>query len=180
MGKVSIKKKLFKVEEIEHLTIEMPDGIKLSAKVWKPISKKSERFPVVLEYIPYRKRDGTHVRDALTHPYFCERGYVCMRVDLRGNGDSEGLLFDEYTETELSDAEHIIDWASKQSWSNGNIGMMGISWGGFNSLQVAFRRPKALKAIITLCSTVDRYTDDIHYKGGCLLNENLGWGATML
>ena len=180
MGKVSIKKKLFKVEEIEHLTIEMPDGIKLSAKVWKPISKKSERFPVVLEYIPYRKRDGTHVRDALTHPYFCERGYVCMRVDLRGNGDSEGLLFDEYTETELSDAEHIIDWASKQSWSNGNIGMMGISWGGFNSLQVAFRRPKALKAIITLCSTVDRYTEDIHYKGGCLLNENLGWGATML
>ena len=180
MGKVSIKKKLFKVEEIEHLAIPMPDGIKLSAKVWKPISKKSERFPVVLEYIPYRKRDGTHVRDALTHPYFCERGYVCMRVDLRGNGDSEGLLFDEYTETELSDAEHIIDWASKQSWSNGNIGMMGISWGGFNSLQVAFRKPKALKAIITLCSTVDRYTDDIHYKGGCLLNENLGWGATML
>ena len=87
-----------------------------------------------------------------------------MRVDLRGNGDSEGLLFDEYTETELSDAEHIIDWASKQSWSNGNIGMMGISWGGFNSLQVAFRRPKALKAIITLCSTVDRYTEDIHLR----------------
>ena len=172
--------KLFKIEEIEHLPIKMPDGIKLSAKVWKPVSTKSEKFPVVLEYIPYRKRDGTHVRDALTHPYFCERGYVCLRVDLRGNGDSEGLLFDEYTETELSDAEHIINWASKQSWSNGNIGMMGISWGGFNSLQVAFRRPKALKAIITLCSTVDRYTDDIHYKGGCLLNENLGWGATML
>ena len=141
MGKVSIKKKLFKVEEIEHLTVEMPDGIKLSAKVWKPISKKSERFPVVLEYIPYRKRDGTHVRDALTHPYFCERGYVCMRVDLRGNGDSEGLLFDEYTETELSDAEHIIDWASKQSWSNGNIGMMGISWGGFN-----FSKAKGFKS----------------------------------
>ena len=180
MGKLSKQVKLFKIEEIEHIPIKMPDGIKLSAKVWKPISAKAERFPVVLEYIPYRKRDGTHVRDALTHPYFCERGYVCLRVDLRGNGDSEGLLFDEYTETELSDAEHIIDWASKQSWSNGNIGMMGISWGGFNSLQVAFRKPKALKAIITLCSTVDRYTDDIHYKGGCLLNENLGWGATML
>ena len=112
MGKVSIKKKLFKVEEIEHLPIKMPDGIKLSAKVWKPVSTKSEKFPVVLEYIPYRKRDGTHVRDALTHPYFCERGYVCLRVDLRGNGDSEGLLFDEYTETELSDAVHIIEWAS--------------------------------------------------------------------
>ena len=180
MGEESKRKKLYKIEEIEHFPIKMTDGIQLSAKVWKPISAKSERFPVVLEYIPYRKRDGTHVRDALTHPYFCERGYVCLRVDLRGNGDSEGLLFDEYTETELSDAEHIIDWASKQEWSNGNIGMMGISWGGFNSLQVAFRRPKALKAIITLCSTVDRYADDIHYKGGCLLNENLGWGATML
>ena len=63
MAEVSTQKKLFKVEEIEHLAIEMPDGIKLSAKVWKPVSKKSERFPVVLEYIPYRKRDGTHVRE---------------------------------------------------------------------------------------------------------------------
>jgi len=58
--------------------------------------------------------------------------------------------------------------------------MMGISWGGFNALQVAAMRPEPLKAIKTLCSTDDRYADDIHYKGGCVINENLGWGATML
>ncbi len=46
--------------------------------------------------------------------------------------------------------------------------MIGISWGGFNALQVAARKPPALKAIVTLCSTDDRYEDDIHYKGGCL------------
>ena len=171
---------LFEVEEIEDMAIMMTDGIRLSARVWKPINSENLKFPAILEYIPYRKRDGTQVRDALTHPYLSERGYVCLRVDLRGNGDSEGLLFDEYTELELQDAEEVINWTSKQPWSNGKIGMMGISWGGFNSLQVAARNPLALKAIITLCSTVDRYADDIHYKGGCLLNENLGWGATML
>ena len=58
--------------------------------------------------------------------------------------------------------------------------MIGISWGGFNGLQLAWHQPEALKAVITLCSTDDRYADDIHYKGGCILNENLGWAATML
>jgi putative CocE/NonD family hydrolase len=66
-----------------------------------------------------------------------------------------------------------------QPWCSGAVGMMGISWGGFNGLQVAALAPDPLKAVITLCSTVDRFADDIHYKGGCLLNENLGWGATM-
>ncbi|MED5530900.1 MAG: CocE/NonD family hydrolase, partial [Pseudomonadota bacterium] len=174
------KNELLDIEVIPDQGIILSDGTRLSAKVWRPKDYNKKKYPVILEYIPYRKTDGTQVRDAVTHPYFSERGYICLRVDLRGNGDSEGLLFDEYTETELSDAEEVISWAASQSWSNGNVGMMGISWGGFNSLQVAARNPKALKAIITLCSTVNRYTDDIHYKGGCLLNENLGWGATML
>ena len=58
--------------------------------------------------------------------------------------------------------------------------MMGKSWGGFNALQTAALRPPALKAIITVCSTDDRYADDIHYMGGALLNDNLWWGAIML
>ena len=58
--------------------------------------------------------------------------------------------------------------------------MMGKSWGGFNSLQVAALRPAALRAIITVCSTDDRYADDAHYMGGCLLNENLVWGSVLL
>ena len=89
---------------------------------------------------------------------------------MRGNGDSQGLMADEYSAQELSDACEVIDWIVAQPWSNGSVGMMGISWGGFNALQVAAMRPAPLKAIITLCSTVDRYADDTHYKdaGRCL------------
>ena len=145
-----------------------------------PENAERDPVPAILEYIPYRKRDGTCARDALTHPYFAERNFACVRVDIRGNGESEGLMADEYTPQELSDGVAIIDWISKQPWCSGNVGIMGISWGGFNGLQIAALDPAALKAVITLCSTDDRYADDIHYKGGCLLNENLGWGATML
>ena len=143
-------------------------------------TRKKDPVPAILEHIPYRKRDGTAARDSLTHPYFAGHGYAAIRVDMRGNGDSEGLMEDEYSEQELEDACAAIAWAAAQPWCNGKVGMMGISWGGFNSLQVAARQPAALKAIITLCSTDDRYADDIHYKGGLLLNENLGWGSTML
>ena len=159
--------------------ITLSDGCRLSARVWMPEDAGDDPVPAILEYLPYRKRDGTVARDALTHPYFAERGYACIRVDIRGNGDSEGLMEDEYTPQELSDAVEVIDWLAAQPWCNGRVGMMGISWGGFNGLQVAALGPEPLKAVITLCSTVDRYADDIHYKGGCLLNENLGWGATM-
>lgn len=159
--------------------ITMSDGCRLSARIWRPENSGDAPVPVILEYLPYRKRDGTTARDALTHPWFAERGYACVRVDMRGNGDSQGIMEDEYTPLEQSDCIEVIDWLAKQDWCNGNVGMMGISWGGFNGLQVAAHGPEPLKAVITLCSTVDRFADDIHYKGGCLLNENLGWGATM-
>ena len=168
-----------KVQEIANRFITLPDGTRLAARIWLPLDAAQHPVPAILEYLPYRKRDGTHIRDALTHPYIAGHGYACVRVDMRGTGDSDGLMRDEYTQVELDDACAVIAWLRQQAWCSGNIGMMGISWGGFNSLQVAAMRPEGLKAIITLCSTDDRYTDDIHYKGGCLLNENLGWSATM-
>ncbi len=167
------------ITESPDMAIVLSDGTRLSARVWMPENAGDVPVPAILEYLPYRKRDGTCARDALTHPYFAQAGYACLRVDMRGNGDSEGLMEDEYTPQELSDAIEVINWIAAQPWCSGTVGMMGISWGGFNSLQVAALQPEALKAIITLCSTVDRYAEDIHYKGGCLLNENLGWGATM-
>ena len=170
---------LREIEDIPDMGIVMPDGCRLSARVWRPVDALDNPVPAILEHLPYRKRDGTATRDALTHPWFAKRGYACIRVDMRGNGDSEGWMEDEYTEQELNDAVEVIRWLADQPWCSGTVGMMGISWGGFNSLQVAAMQPEALKAIITLCSTTDRYADDIHYKGGCLLNENLGWGATM-
>lgn len=169
-----------KVVEHPDLGIVMPDGCRLSVRAWIPEDAEADPVPVILEHLPYRKRDGTTARDNLTHPYFAGHGYACLRVDMRGNGDSEGLMEDEYSEQELQDACDVIAWAAAQPWCNGRVGMMGISWGGFNALQVAAMQPDALKAIVTLCSTDDRYADDIHYKGGLLLNENQGWGATML
>ena len=168
-----------KVKEVPNTFITLPDGTRLAARIWLPVDAEKKPVPVVLEYLPYRKRDGTHVRDALTHPYIAGHGYACVRVDMRGNGESDGLMLDEYTQQELADACDVIAWLVQQPWSTGKVGMMGISWGGFNGLQVAALRPPGLKAVITLCSTDDRYADDIHYKGGCLLNENLGWSATM-
>jgi uncharacterized protein len=169
-----------KTKEVENFWIPMSDGVKLAARMFIPLDAEKNPVPALLEYLPYRKRDGTHVRDALTHPYLAGNGYASVRVDMRGSGDSEGLMEDEYTKQEQDDAMEVIAWLARQKWCTGKVGMFGISWGGFNALQVAARQPPALKAIVTICSTDDRYEDDIHYKGGTLLNENLGWAATML
>lgn len=167
------------LKEIEHTVIPLSDGVRLAARIWFPDDAETHPVPAILEYIPYRKRDITRERDAITHPYLAGHGYACVRVDTRGSGDSEGVLADEYLAQELEDGLEVLRWIARQPWCNGNIGMMGISWGGFNSLQIAAYRPPELKAIITLSSTDDRYTDDIHYMGGCLLGDNLSWAATM-
>jgi putative CocE/NonD family hydrolase len=167
------------VREIEHVWIPMSDGIRLAAKIWLPEQAEANPVPAILEYIPYRKRDGTAYRDSITHPYLAGHGYAGVRVDLRGSGDSEGILTDEYLSQELQDGVEVLQWIARQPWCTGSIGMMGISWGGFNALQIAALRPPELKAIITVCSTDDRYADDIHHMGGCLLGDNLSWASTM-
>jgi uncharacterized protein len=167
------------VREIETCWIPLADGTRLAARIWLPVDAEARPVPAILEYLPYRRRDGTILRDAQTHPYFAGHGYASVRVDIRGTGDSEGFIKDEYLPQEQLDAVEVIDWLARQSWCSGRVGMMGISWGGFNSLQVAARRPPALKAIITVCSTDDRYRDDCHYMGGCLLNNNFTWASTL-
>ena len=156
------------VRVIEHTSIPLKDGATLAARIWLPDDAETNPVPAILEYLPYRKRDGTYERDALTHPYLAGHGYAGVRVDIRGSGESTGLLFDEYAEQEQDDGVEVIAWLAAQPWCNGSVGMMGISWGGFNGLQIAARRPPALKAIVTICSTDDRYADDAHYMGGTL------------
>lgn len=168
------------VRELEHVWIKLKDGTRLAARIWLPDDADSVPVPAIFEYLPYRKRDGTSARDALTHPWMAGQGYACLRVDIRGNGESEGVMLDEYLRQEQDDALEVIDWICSQSWSNGSVGMMGLSWGGFSCLQVAARKPKALKAIIALCATDDRFGDDVHYKGGNLLMKNAAWSAAML
>jgi putative CocE/NonD family hydrolase len=167
------------VRELEGVWITMPDGIRLAARIWLPVDAEAHPVPAILEYIPYRKSDHTRPRDDLNHPYFAGHGYASVRVDIRGSGDSEGVLVDEYTPQELDDGVAIIDWLAAQPWCDGSVGMIGISWGGFNGLQIAALQPQALKAVITVCSTDDRYADDVHYMGGCMLLDNLSWASIM-
>jgi uncharacterized protein len=148
----------------------MPDGLRLAANLltnggdWK-----THPSPVILEYLPYRKDDWSIERDLELHSYWVAQGYVVARVDIRGTGRSEGALPDrEYSEQELKDGEAVIAWLAAQSWSNGNVGMMGISWGGFNSIQMAMRQPPALKAIIAVDATEDLFKDDIHFIDGLM------------
>jgi predicted acyl esterase len=168
------------VTTYDDMRITMRDGITLSARIWMPEITAQTPLPAILEILPYRKRDGTVARDETTHAQFSQHGYVCLRVDLRGTGESDGLFDDEYSEQELCDVEDTIAWISAQNWCSGSVGIMGISWGGFNGLQVAARQPEALKAVISMCTSTDRYADDIHYKGGCQLTENVGWAATVM
>ena len=159
--------------------IPMPDGCRLAATLWLPEGAEADPVPAIIEYLPYRRGDGTAVRDAGTQSYLAGHGYACLRIDIRGSGDSDGLFDDEYSVQEQADCVAAIAWIAAQPWCSGRVGMWGISWGGFNALQVATRRPPALKAIVTVCSTDDRYADDTHYMGGCLLAGNLNWGAAM-
>jgi putative CocE/NonD family hydrolase len=155
--------------EIQATWISMPDGVRLSADLYQPTGGQAgERFPVLLEYLPYRKHEGRS-RNWPLYSYFVQRGYVIAAVDIRGTGNSEGRLVPyEYSDIEHADGEIVIDWLSKQPWSNGSVGMFGISWGGFNSIQMAARDIPALKAIVAIDATEDLYQDDVHYMDGIM------------
>jgi len=169
----------FGIVERRHVEIRMTDGVTLAARLWLPECAAETPVPALLEYIPYRKNDRTARRDSMMHRYFAGHGYACLRVDLRGSGDSEGLLRDEYLQTELDDGVRVLQWLEEQPWCTGDVGMIGISWGGFNALQIAAMQPRQLKAVVSACSTDDRYADDVHYMGGCLLGDNISWAAQM-
>lgn len=168
------------VREIEHVWVPLADGVRLSARVWLPRAAEALPVPAILEYLPYRKDDATAAGDAARHPWFAAHGYASLRVDLRGTGSSEGVCLGEYLRQEQDDALELIAWIAAQPWCDGNVGMIGYSWGGFNGLQIAARRPPQLKAVISGYSTDDRYTDDCHYQGGCLLaSDMLKWASWM-
>ncbi|GMU58124.1 MAG: peptidase S15 [Candidatus Xenobia bacterium] len=155
---------------VERGWMTMPDGVRLSVTWFRPQPlEPGERFPVLLEMLPYRKDDMFYQRDYPLHAYFARRGYATLKVDIRGTGSSEGVLPPcEYSEQEIKDALTVIDQASRLSWTNGRVGMFGISWGGFNAIQVAMRNPPALKAILPVHASDDLYQDDVHYLDGVL------------
>ncbi|MGH2591922.1 MAG: CocE/NonD family hydrolase, partial [Anaerolineae bacterium] len=182
---------LYEVEIRYNVGIPTRDGLELSANLWMPVRRGSrlqsgnrrgsrrgsrlqttngekEKFPAILEMIPYRKDDWRCISDHQRMTYFAQRGYVGCRLDIRGTGSSPGIALDEYTPDETRDGYDAVEWLAAQPWCNGHVGMWGISYGGFTSIQVAMLQPPHLKAIIPMYATDDRYTDDVHYLGGCM------------
>ncbi|GHA58999.1 peptidase S15 [Streptomyces tauricus] len=167
---------------VQDVWIPTRDGrTHLHARIWRPTDADTTPVPALLEYLPYRKTDWTAPRDAQRHPWYAGHGYASVRVDIRGHGDSEGIPGDEYDAQELADGVDVVNWLAEQPWCTGKVGMFGISWGGFNALQIAALAPAPLKAIVTVCSTDDRYDNDVHYMGGAVLGvDMLAWAGTML
>jgi hypothetical protein len=160
---------------LENLYLRMPDGVRLNAFLYLPEKlSAAEKVPGLLETMPYRYGPN---KDS----YPARHGYASIFVDVRGTGGSEGIPTTEYSVEEYEDIAHIIDWLSKQPWSNGNIGMYGGSYGAFNSVWTAAAiKPPALKAIFAMCGTDDRYTDDIHHPGGAMLMVDNSWALGMV
>jgi uncharacterized protein len=160
--------------------IPLPDGNRLHARIWLPVDADRHPVPAVIEYGPYRLTDGTVASDEQEMIWFAGEGYAGIRIDIRGTGESTGLCTDEYTEDETRDGCNAIAWIAAQPWCTGAVGITGYSWTGFNGLQIATRRPPALKAVSTGYSTDDRYADDVHYRGGLVdAMDMLHWSVCM-
>ncbi len=165
------------IEEETWMTLS--DGCQIALRIWRPADAESNPVPAIFEYLPYRKRELTAERDVPMHTWFAGHGFAGVRADIRGSGESDGVLKDEYLQQELDDGVEILRWIGQQPWCTGKIGMIGISWGGFNGLQIAAMQPPELAGVVTICSTDDRYADDVHHMGGCMLGDNLSWASTM-
>ncbi|HEX3298920.1 MAG TPA: CocE/NonD family hydrolase [Actinomycetota bacterium] len=155
----------------ERVRIPMTDGVSLSATLFFPETDDAP-WPVIMEALPYRKDDAIAGYDG-HYADLADHGYVSVRLDIRGTGSSGGITTDEYSADERRDLVEVIDWLATQTWSSGNVGMFGTSYGGFNSLQAALENPPALKAIVPIFASDDRYNDDVHYYGGALKHVDL-------
>jgi putative CocE/NonD family hydrolase len=158
------------VETVWDARIPARDGVELSANLWLPLPAvgTADRFPAVLEMIPYGKDNWRRNADIARGTYLAQRGYALCRVDVRGTGSSGGIALDEYTEAETLDGYDAVEWLAAQPWCDGAVGMWGISYGAFTAIQVAKLRPPHLRAIVPVQGTDDRYLTDVHYIGGCV------------
>ncbi len=169
------------VRVIDNEWVDLPDGIRLAIRLWLPDDADERPVSAILDAVPYRKSDGTSIGDAAWGTYFAAHGFAFARVDLRGSGDSSGLLEDEYTDQEQRDNESVIAWLAERSWCTGAVGMIGVSWGAFAGLQMASRAPEHLRGVVAIHGSDDRYSDDVHYVGGCVSGMDMSqWATSML
>ncbi len=161
--------------------VPMEDDTRIALTLYLPDAPGDGPFPAVLESLPYRKDDDCLARDHETYVYMAERGIAGVRIDIRGTGASTGVILDEYVAQEQRDNLAVMEWLEGQDWCSGNLGMWGISWGGFSALQAAMLRPPQLKAIVAMHATHDRFASDVHYTGGSLhAAEQLDWPGSMV
>lgn len=164
----------------EPFWLPMKDGRRLCGRLFLPADARDTPVPCLLELLPYRHRDETRDRDDAVLGWYARHGYAAIRVDLAGTGGSDGVLTDEYSAQEHADALEIIAALADQQWCTGSVGMFGYSWGGITALQVASLRPAALKAVVSVYATDDRFQRDAHYAGGAVLADMFNWGAQFL
>ncbi len=173
-----------RVARLTDVRIPVSDGLELSANLWlpQPIADGTgpTTFPAILEMIPYRKDDWRAASDESRGEWFAARGYALCRLDVRGTGSSPGVALDEYTARETRDGADVVEWLAGQAWCSGKVAMWGISYGGFTAIQVALLRPPHLAAIVPMMATDDRYTDDVHYLGGCMTVSELSQYAVSM
>jgi len=120
--------------------IPLSDGERLHVTLFLPEAQDSASptpVPAILEALPYRKDDMTAGWRPEYERFATEFGFAVARIDVRGTGTSSGRATDEYPEAEQRDLTEAIAWLAAQPWCNGQVGMFGTSYGGFNSLQLA-------------------------------------------
>jgi len=169
----------FQVLDTEWVTLD--DGARLAVRIWLPAAAAGRPVGAIVDWVPYRRADGTAAGDAAWGGYFARHGFAFVRPDARGSGDSDGVMEDEYTEREQRDCERLLHWLAAREWCNGAVGMIGISWGAFAALQQAARAPRPLRGIIPIHGSDDRYADDVHYIGGCVSALDMThWATSMM
>lgn len=177
--------------------IKMDDGLVLRADIYRPI--KDGQYPVLMTYGPYAKglafqegyskqwealvRDHPDVSRGTSCKYanwetadperWVPEGYICIRVDSRGSGRSPGKV-DPFSERETLDYFHCIEWAAEQPWSNGKVGLLGVSYYAMNQWQVAALHPRGLAAIVPFEGASDWYRDGTRH-GGILSTFFITW-----
>jgi predicted acyl esterase len=168
--------------------ITMDDGLVVRADVFRPIEEG--RYPVILSYGPYAKglafqegypdqwrrmtTDFPEIAEGSTNQYqnwevvdpekWVPHGYVCVRVDSRGTGRSPGYI-DHFSPRETKDFYDCIEWSGVQPWSNGKVGLNGISYYGINQWHVASLNPPHLAAMCVWEGAADWYRDMTHHGG---------------
>ena len=161
--------------------VPMDDGVRIALTTYMPDSVNDGPFPTVVESLPYRKDDAFYSADWPTYAYLAGHGIAGARIDIRGTGASTGIIEDEYVPREQQDTLAVLDWLADQDWCSGDLGMWGVSWGGFSALQTAMLRPPQLKAIAPVHATHDRFACDVHYTGGSLhAQEQVDWPPSMV